>query len=93
MEQLIKVSRGGQVTIPAALRRAAGIEIGDYLEVQLVEDKLVLSPKQVIDKSQVYFWTETWQEGEREAEEDLRAGRVERFGTLADLIADLDAEE
>ncbi len=50
-------------------------------------------PKQVIDKNQAYFWTEAWQEGEREVEEDLRTGRVERFETLADLIADLDAEE
>ena len=50
-------------------------------------------PKQVIDKSQAYFWTEAWQEGERETEEDLRAGRVERFETLEGLIACLDAEE
>lgn len=93
MEQLIKVTRGGQVTIPAALRREAGIEIGDYLEVRLEENRLVLLPKQVVDKSQAYFWTEAWQEGEREAKEDLRAGRVKRFETLKDLIADLDAEE
>ena len=93
MEQLIKVTRGGQVTIPADLRRAAGIEIGDYLEVRLQEDTLVLLPKQVVDRNQAYFWTETWQEGEREAGEDLRAGRSERFETLEDLIADLDAEE
>ena len=93
MEQLIKVTRGGQVTIPAALRRAAGIEVGDYLEVQVVDDRLVLSPKQVIDKSQAYFWTEAWQAGEREAQDDLAAGRVARFKTLEALIADLDAEE
>ncbi len=93
MEQLVKVTRGGQVTIPAALRRAAGIEVGDYLEVQVVDDRLVLSPKQVIDKSQAYFWTEAWQAGEREAQDDLEAGRVARFRTLEELIADLDAEE
>ena len=93
MEQLVKVTRGGQVTIPAALRRAAGIEVGDYLEVQVVDDRLVLSPKQVIDKSQAYFWTEAWQAGEREAQDDLAAGRVARFRTLEELIADLDAEE
>jgi AbrB family looped-hinge helix DNA binding protein len=93
MEQLIKVTRGGQVTIPAALRRAAGIEVGDYVEVQLVDERLVLTPKQVIDKSQAYFWTEAWQRGEREAEADLQIGRVERFETLEELFADLDAED
>jgi AbrB family looped-hinge helix DNA binding protein len=93
MEQLIKVTRGGQVTLPAGLRRAAGIEIGDYVQVRLEDDKLVLLPKQVIDKSQAYFWTQAWQAGEREAEQDLQEGRVARFETLEDLIADLDAEE
>jgi AbrB family looped-hinge helix DNA binding protein len=92
MGQLIKVTRGGQVTIPAALRRQTGIEIGDYLEVQIMGDSLILSPKQVIDKSQAYFWTEAWQAGEREAEEDLRAGRMKEFETLEDLIADLDVD-
>jgi AbrB family looped-hinge helix DNA binding protein len=93
MEQLIKVTRGGQVTIPSALRRKAGIEVGDYLEVRLEEDALVLTPKHVIDKSQSYFWTEAWQEAEREAEADLNAGRVERFETLEELFADLEAED
>ncbi len=90
MEQLVKVTRGGQVTLPAGLRRAANIEIGDYLEVQLIDDGLMLSPKEVIDKSQKYFWTESWQEGEREAQADLQSGRIKRFERLEDLFADLD---
>ena len=91
--ELIKVTRGGQVTIPAALRRQAGIEIGDYLEIQMVDNHLILVPKRVIDKDQAYFWSDAWQEGEREAEDDLRQGRVERFETLDELVADLDAED
>jgi AbrB family looped-hinge helix DNA binding protein len=93
MEQLVKVTRGGQVTIPAELRRQAGIEIGDYVEVRLEEGHLVLLPKQLIDKDQTWFWTEEWQAAEHEAEEDLRAGRVKAFDTLDALIADLDADE
>ena len=93
MEQLVKVSRGGQVTLPAALRQAANIEIGDYLEVSLVDDHLVLSPKQLIDKSQTYFWSASWQEGEREADDDLQTGRVQSCETVDDLFAELDQEE
>jgi AbrB family looped-hinge helix DNA binding protein len=91
--ELIKVTRGGQVTIPAAMRRKAGIEIGDYLEIQVADGYLKLLPKQVIDKDQAYFWTDAWQEGEREAEQDLRQGRIEQFETLEALIADLEAED
>jgi AbrB family looped-hinge helix DNA binding protein len=93
MEQLVKVTRGGQVTIPADMRRQAGIDIGDYVEVRMVEGHLVLLPKQLIDKDQTWFWTEAWQAAEREAEDDLRAGQVKEFDTLDELIADLDADE
>ncbi len=93
MEQLVKVSRGGQVTLPVALRQAANIEIGDYLEVALVGEQLVLSPKQVIDKSQAYFWSAAWQEGEQEADEDLRRGQVKQFETIDEMFDDLDQED
>ena len=93
MEQLVKVTRGGQVTIPADIRRQAGIEIGDYVEVRMEEGHLVLLPKQLIDKDQTWFWAEGWQAAEREAQADLLAGRVKQFDSLDDLVADLDADE
>jgi AbrB family looped-hinge helix DNA binding protein len=93
MEQLVKVTRGGQVTIPAEMRRQAGIDVGDYVEIRLEEGHLVLVPKQLIDKDQTWFWTEEWQAAEREAEDDLHAGRVKTFDTLDELITDLDADE
>jgi len=52
----------------------------------------VLHPKQIIDKDQAYFWTKDWQESELEVAEDIKAGRMERFETMDDLIADLDSE-
>jgi len=33
-----------------------------------------------------YFWTEEWQQGEREADEDIRAGRLRRFNTSAEAL-------
>ena len=35
----------------------------------------------LIDPDQKYWWTEEWQKDEREAERDIRAGRVETFET------------
>jgi AbrB family looped-hinge helix DNA binding protein len=93
MEQLVKVTRGGQITLPAAVRRAAGISVGDYVEVTITEDGLILRAKQVIDKSQAYFWSADWQAAEREAQADIDAERVRSFNSVEDLIADLDREE
>jgi hypothetical protein len=47
-------------------------------------------PKKLVDKSQAYFWTRKWQEGEREADEDIKAGRVKAFGSVEELIGDLE---
>lgn len=38
---------------------------------------------------QAWFWTPEWQAMEREADEDLAAGRYEDFETLDDFIEDL----
>jgi len=46
-------------------------------------------PKKLVDKSQAYFWTKRWQEAEKEADEDIRAGRVKVFGSVDELIEDL----
>ncbi|MFH0913923.1 MAG: AbrB/MazE/SpoVT family DNA-binding domain-containing protein, partial [Chloroflexota bacterium] len=70
-----KVTRHGQITLPASVRKKLGIEEGDLVEIEVVEERAVLMPKKLIDKSQAYFWTKRWQEGERGADEDIKAGR------------------
>jgi hypothetical protein len=47
-------------------------------------------PKKLVDKSQAYFWTKRWQKGEKEAAEDIEAGRVKTFASVDELIKDLD---
>jgi hypothetical protein len=50
----------------------------------------VLTPKRLVDKDQAYFWSPQWQEAEREADEDIKAGRVKTFSSVEELIEDLD---
>ena len=89
---LTKVTRNGQVTLPAAVRRNLHIEEGDYIEVTVQGTSVVLTPKKLIDKSQAYFWSLSWQAAERQASEDITAGRVREFADVEDLIASLDSE-
>ena len=81
----------GQVTIPAAVREAARLEEGDPVEVEIVDGGILLRPMKVIDASQAWFWTPEWQEKEREADEDIAAGRVERFESDEEFLAALEA--
>ena len=86
---LTRVTRNGQMTLPAAIRRALQIEEGDYVEVRLAEDSVVLTPKKMVDKSQAYFWSPEWQAAEREASQDIAAGRVREFTDADELVASL----
>lgn len=42
--------------------------------------------------TQDYFWTPEWQEAEKEADEDIKAGRVKRFHTAKEAIEWLKAD-
>jgi AbrB family looped-hinge helix DNA binding protein len=90
---LTKVTRHGQVTLPAAVRRAVNVDEGDYIEVRVEGDTIILTPKKLIDKSQAYFWTAEWQAAEQEASTDITAGRVHEFEDIEGLIASLEAED
>jgi len=85
-----KVTRHGQITLPASVRERLGIEEGDLVEIDVEDERAVLIPKKLVDKSQAYFWTKKWQEGERAADEDIKAGRVKTFDSVDELIKDLD---
>ena len=90
MAEYSKVTRHGQITLPASVRKELGIEEGDLVEVMVEDDRALLLPKKLIDKSQTYFWTREWQEAEREASEDIKAGRVKTFDTTEELIEELE---
>lgn len=40
------LTRKGQVTIPAEIRKALGLEIGDRVDFELEDDRLIVSPQE-----------------------------------------------
>lgn len=90
MPAFSKVTRHGQITLPALVRRQPGVKEGDLVEIEVIDDRAVIMPKKLVDKSQAYFWAEQWQEGEREADNDIKAGRVKFFDSVEELVKDLE---
>ena len=87
MGALTKLTSGGQVTLPKAIRIKTNMQPGDFVEVGLDEEgRIVLTPKKLVDASQAYFWTEEWQRGERKADEDIKAGRVKQFNSVTEAV-------
>ena len=87
MSELIQVRRKAQLTLPQSVRQELGIEEGDFLDVRVEEGRIVLRVKKLIDKEQAWFWTERWQKGEREAQEDIDAGRLHHFDKAREAVA------
>ncbi len=74
--ELVKVKRNYQITIPQNLRRLIRLSVGDYVEVNIQDDTLVIRPVKVIHPDQEYFFTKEWQGKEAEADREIAAGKV-----------------
>ncbi len=72
----IKVRERGTITLPAALRKAARLDRPDsQVEARLRDDGVIeLIPVITIPADQAWYWTEEWQAGEREVDEEIARG-------------------
>ena len=86
MSELIQVRKKSQVTLPHSVRQELGIKEGDYLDIQVRDGEIVLKAKVLIDKQQAWFWSERWQQGEVEAQENIRTGHTYRFSDAASAV-------
>lgn len=89
MSELVQVREKAQLTLPLSVRKKLGIETGDILDIQVKDNEIVMKVKKLIDKDQAWFWTRRWQEGEKQAEEDIEAGRVYHFPDAESAIGSL----
>lgn len=91
----ITVQKRGVISLPPDLRKRHHLnEVGAQVELAEREDGVIeLRPKVPVAAEQRWFWTDRWQKMEREADADIKAGRVKRFDTAEDFIADLDSAD
>jgi len=89
----VRFKKKSQVTVPHEIVKALELQEGDDLQVRLEDGKIVFVPMVSIPKDQAWFWTKEWQEGEREADEDIEAGRVKKFDDVEDAVKWLDSDD
>jgi AbrB family looped-hinge helix DNA binding protein len=80
----------GQITVPSEVRQILGAEEGDDLLFSADESgRIIISRAQIIPPDQAWFWSQRWQQLEREAQADLQAGRVLEFADAQAALAAL----
>jgi hypothetical protein len=57
--------------------------------MRLVGRRVEMIPARLVPRDQLWFWTSEWQKKEREADEDIAAGRLKEFESVEDLLKDL----
>ena len=73
--QAVKVGVSRQVAIPKKLHDQLGLSPGDYLEIEVRGNQIILTPKQLVDKRLA------------DAEDDIRKGRVHGpYSNAADAV-------
>ncbi len=83
--------KNGTITIPAQLRRRFGLDKpGAQVEIVVRNGEIVLVPHIAIPTDQAWFWSKEWQAMEREADEELAAGRYTEFANGEEFLAHLD---
>jgi AbrB family looped-hinge helix DNA binding protein len=84
-----KIGQRFTVVLPKETR--AGLDVDDPVEVVRREDGVIeIRPMMLVEKSQAWFWTPTWQEREREVDADYAAGRFRVHDSTDDFLAALD---
>ena len=51
---LVRLLRGGQVTLPAELRQKLQVKEGDYLEAEVVENGMLLKPVTFVSRERAW---------------------------------------
>ena len=73
---LVKLKRHHQITVPSALCKKFNLGVGDYMEIEDHDDKIVIKPVKMVHPDQAYFYTKEWQKGEAEVDQELAKGEV-----------------
>ena len=90
MGKMSVIRINSQITIPKHIMEKLSLKKGDKVEFDIKGDSIVVKPILIIDKAQSWFWTKKWQDAEKEADEDIKTGRVKTFDNTDNLTKDLE---
>jgi hypothetical protein len=89
----VAIQKRGVVTLPSSVRKRHALD-GPGAQVRIVErpDGVIeLHPQLAVPADQAWFWSDRWQEMEREAEADIAAGRVTTHDSTEAFLKHVDA--
>lgn len=84
-----QIRQNYQITLPAEIRKRLRLKIGDLMDIAVQGYRLILTPKRAVNLEEAWFWSEQWQEAEREVDAEVKAKRVKKARSAEELIREL----
>ena len=88
---ITQLRRRSQVTLPSEVIKKMKLQEGDNLDIAIEDDRIIIKPVLVISRSQSWFWTKEWQEMEKEADKDIKLGKIHKARNVRELIKKLES--
>lgn len=79
-----------QVTIPKEIIKKLNLKIGDSIDIDVEDNKIVIKQVVIVPKDQAWFWSGEWQQDEKQADKDIANGNTKKFNSAQELFEDLD---
>ena len=76
MPAIMKISPQGQIRIPKQIMQSLGLLLGDFVELCIENDQIVLKPRKLIDPTQGWHWTKEWQQVESDVDSEIKNGKI-----------------
>ncbi|NIV95465.1 hypothetical protein GWN42_22395 [candidate division KSB1 bacterium] len=83
-QKLLRSAKGKIIAINKDMKTAKGLSEAEAN---------VAAKVGLIHREQMWWWMEDWRQGEREAQQDMKSGRIDTFDNLEDLLKDLKQNE
>ena len=86
---VVDLKQKSQVTIPNEVVKKLKLVVGDKLDVEVKDGKIIITPVVIIPKDQVWFYSKEWQDGERDVDRQIREGKTIKASSLEELFEGL----
>ncbi|WAM31361.1 AbrB/MazE/SpoVT family DNA-binding domain-containing protein [Caldicellulosiruptor naganoensis] len=86
---IVEIKKKSQVTIPAQILKKLNLRVGDLLQIEEKNGRIILTPVVTIPKEQAWFYSEKWQREEATVEKKIQEGKLLVANLLQELFEDL----
>ncbi|WP_041725661.1 AbrB/MazE/SpoVT family DNA-binding domain-containing protein [Caldicellulosiruptor acetigenus] len=90
---IVEIKKKAQVTIPAQILKKLDLHVGDLLQIEEKDGRIILTPVVTIPKEQAWFYSEKWQREEAIVEKEIQEGKLMVANSLQELFEDLELND